>query len=48
MPEEKEKHSTDNCNLIYSDELVGGGYLMCDYNHEIGEVCLMDDKDDYK
>lgn len=38
------KHSTDKCHLTYSDELEGGGYLMCAYNHAIGEECLMDDK----
>jgi len=44
-----EKHSTDstdNCYLTLSDEEEGGGYLVCTYNHKIGEKCLMDDKND--
>jgi hypothetical protein len=35
-------HSTDKCYLTYSDELEGGGYLTCTYNHKVGEECLMD------
>lgn len=38
--------STDNCNLTYSDEEQGGGYLTCSYNHKIGEECLMDNKNE--
>jgi hypothetical protein len=34
----EEKQSTDNCYLTYSDELEGGGYLTCIYNHKVGEV----------
>lgn len=36
-----ETQSTDNCYLTYSDEVGGGGYLTCVYNHKIGEECLM-------
>lgn len=43
MPKSKKvEDSTDNCYLTYSDELEGGGYLICSYNHEVGETCLMD------
>lgn len=39
---------TDNCHLVYSDELEGGGYLTCTYNHKAGERCLMDkEEEDY-
>jgi hypothetical protein len=41
----KQKDSTENCYLTYSDELEGGGHLICSYNHPIGEECLMDEKD---
>jgi hypothetical protein len=44
MKTKEEKHSTDNCRLVYSDELEGGGYLVCAYNHKMGEGCLMDRK----
>lgn len=37
----EERDSTENCYLTYSDELEGGGYLVCAYNHPIGEECLM-------
>jgi len=43
LPEEKE--SIDNCYLTTSDEEEGGGYLVCSYNHKIGEKCLMDEKE---
>lgn len=43
---EKEKHSTDNCYLTYSDELQGGGYLICTYNHKAGEECLLNMDDE--
>jgi len=36
-----EKHSTDNCYLIYGED----GYLTCAYNHKLGEECLMDEKE---
>jgi len=37
---------TEKCYLMYDDS---PGYLVCSYNHEIGEECLMDDKDnDYE
>lgn len=35
--EENKKHSTDNCYLEYDED----GYLVCSYNHKIGEDCLM-------
>lgn len=31
------KHSTDNCYLEYDED----GYLICSYNHKIGEECLI-------
>lgn len=31
--------STENCYLIYDED----GYLVCDYNHKIGEECLIDE-----
>lgn len=34
---DKKKHSTDNCYLMYDED----GYLVCDYNHKLGEECLM-------
>lgn len=40
----KETDSTDKCYLTYSDELNGGGYLICTYNHKAGEKCLMDER----
>lgn len=43
----KEKRSTDNCYLTYTDELEGGGHLTCTYNHKVGEECLMDSKEYY-
>lgn len=42
---EKQKDTTDNCYLTYSDELEGGGYLICSYNHKNGEKCLMDNEE---
>lgn len=42
----KTKNSTDNCYLTYSDELEGGGYLICTYNHKVGEECLMHQQDE--
>ena len=33
---------TDKCYLTYTDELDGNNYLVCSYNHKIGEECLMD------
>lgn len=41
----KVKDSTDNCYLTYSDELDGGGYLTCSYNHKFGEECLLNNQD---
>ena len=41
---QREINSTDKCYLTYSDELNGGGYLICAYNHKVGEKCLMDEK----
>lgn len=45
----EEAHSTDKCYLTYTDELEGGGYLTCTYNHKEGEECLMhnDEYNDY-
>ena len=40
----EEKDGTENCYLTYSDELEGGGYLTCTYNHKAGEECLMYEK----
>lgn len=37
--------SIDKCFLTYSDEIGGGGYLTCSYNHKSGEECLMDERD---
>lgn len=44
--QEPQKDSTENCYLTYTDELEGGGYLTCIYNHKIGERCLLDRYDD--
>ena len=41
----KNKDGTENCYLTYSDGLEGGGYLICSYEHNMGEECLMDEKD---
>jgi hypothetical protein len=46
MKTKEENHSTDNCHLTYTDEIEGGGYLTCSYNHKVGEECLMDNKRD--
>ena len=42
-----ERNSNDNCFLICTDDLEGGGYLTCSYNHKIGEECLMNKKLEY-